>query len=179
MHHLVVIAAVLHTVASKSVLGCLRKYQRLGCTASAATRPTFRAVSRSLNFVSRPRWSKVLYRGTIGVLYTSTPVPFQGSESCLCTIYVVLPPSSCRRPRRRLARLFGVRTRKSQLRRRTRGPKVSRRAQGSKRRPSSPADTLLRGSASRIGLKQQNINKEALQTVRPRTWRSVRSTPHQ
>ena len=37
----------------------------------------------------------------------------------------------------------------------------------------------FRGSASRIGLKQQNINKEALQTVRPRTWRSVRSTPHQ
>ena len=37
----------------------------------------------------------------------------------------------------------------------------------------------VRGSASRIGLKQQNINKEALQPVRPRTWRSVRSTPHQ
>lgn len=37
----------------------------------------------------------------------------------------------------------------------------------------------VRGSASRIGLKQQNINKEALQAVRPRTWRSVRSTPHQ
>ena len=30
-----------------------------------------------------------------------------------------------------------------------------------------------------VGQKLQNINKEALQTVRPRTWRSVRSTPHQ
>ena len=165
------------------MVGCLRKSQRLGCTASAATRPAILAVSRSLIFVSQsPRWSQGklrYYRGTLGVLYTNTPVPFQGSEK--------LPANDLRGSTAlelsaldgRLNNRFWVRTRKSQLTRRTRGPKVSRRAQGSKRRPSSPADTLLRGSASRIGLKQQNINKEALQTVRPRTWRSVSSTPHQ
>ena len=98
MHHLVVIAAATRRSFANpwSIVARAAEVSQhcVSCNRLLFSRCSFSRLPRGLD------GAKVLYRGTIGVYYIVLvpQFPSRARKSCLGTIYVVLPRSSCRWP---------------------------------------------------------------------------------
>ena len=95
MHHLVVIAAATRRSFANpwSIARASSRGLAVSCNRLLFSRCSFSRLPRGLD------GAKVLYRGTIGVYYIVLvpQFPSKARKSCLGTIYVVQPRSSCRR----------------------------------------------------------------------------------
>ena len=169
MHHLVVIAAATRSLANP---WSIARASSRNLAALLPATSSLRAVSRSPMF----RLQRPPHPSGCKTLENMS----KARRTRACAVYVVQPRSSCRRATAQTHAAANCENRFFALYSSHPGLWVTKEARlAAARDPCTVRLTKRTNCAPPVGQKQQNINKEALQTVRPRTWRSVRSTPHQ